>query len=106
MEDLAVAMANVIGREGITNGKVYNVQNSQAVTFDGVARIAAKVAGKEAEIIHFNPKDFSFPEGKKVGQMFARGEYTPKRFLILIISFLFRLFQCAPSTFSQESTRR
>ncbi len=67
VEDLAVAMANVIGREDRTTGKVYNVQNTQAVTFDGVVKAAAKVCGTEAEIIHYNPKDFSFPEGKKVG---------------------------------------
>lgn len=66
VEDLAVAMANVIGREDRTTGKVYNVQNTQAITFDGVAKAAAKVCGKEAEIIHYNPKDFTFPEGKKV----------------------------------------
>jgi nucleoside-diphosphate-sugar epimerase len=66
VEDLAVAMANVIGREDRTTGKVYNVQNTQAVTFDGVAKAAAKVCGKEVEIIHYNPKEFTFPEGKKV----------------------------------------
>jgi hypothetical protein len=61
-------MANVIGREDTTTGKVYyNVQNTQAITFDGVAKVATKVVGKEAEIIHFEPKDFTFPEGKKVG---------------------------------------
>jgi nucleoside-diphosphate-sugar epimerase len=66
VEDLAVAMANCIGREGKTNGKVYNVQNTQAVTFDGVAKAAGKVLGKEVEVIHYDPKDFTFPEGKKV----------------------------------------
>ena len=66
VEDLAVAMANVIGREDRTTGKVYNVQNTQAITFDGVAKTAAKVVGKECEIIHYNPKEFTFPEGSKV----------------------------------------
>jgi nucleoside-diphosphate-sugar epimerase len=66
VEDLAVAMANCIGRESITNGKVYNCQNTQAITFDGVAKAAGKVLGKEVEIIHYNPKEFTFPEGKKV----------------------------------------
>lgn len=66
VEDLAVAMANVIGREDKTTGKVYNVQNTQAITFDGVAKAAAKAAGKEAEIIHYEPKEYTFPEGKKV----------------------------------------
>ena len=59
-------MANCIGREGKTNGKVYNVQNTQAITFHGVAKAAGTVIGKDVEIIHYNPKDFTFPEGKKV----------------------------------------
>ncbi len=66
VEDLATAMANVIGREDRTTGKVYNLQNSQAISFDGVAKAAAAVIGKKAEIIHYNPDDISFPEGKKV----------------------------------------
>ena len=66
VEDLATAMANVIGREDKTTGKVYNLQNSQAISFDGVAKAAAQVVGKEAKIIHYNPGDLSFPEGKKV----------------------------------------
>jgi nucleoside-diphosphate-sugar epimerase len=70
VHDLAVAMANVIGRTDRTTGKVYNVQNTQAITFDGVAKAAAKVMGKKdvdaVEIIHYNPKDYSFPEGAKV----------------------------------------
>lgn len=64
-------MANCIGREDKTNGKVYNVQNTQAITFDGVAKAAGKVIGKDVEIIHYNPKDFTFPEGKKVRFLLA-----------------------------------
>ena len=66
VEDLAVAFAKVIGREDRTTGKVYNVQNTQAITFDGVAKAAANACGKKAEIIHYDPSDFEFPEGKKV----------------------------------------
>ncbi len=38
-------MAQVIGREH-AKGQVYNIQHPQAVTFDGVARLAAQAAGK------------------------------------------------------------
>lgn len=71
VEDLAVAMANVIGRTGKTTGKVYNVQNTQAITFDGVAKVAAKVMGKASscEIVHYNPKEFTFPQGSKAFPM-------------------------------------
>ena len=76
VQDLAVAMANVIGRESVTTGKVYNIQNTQAITFDGVAKTAAKVMGKAAEIVHYNPKDFSFPEGKKAFPMRPQHFFT------------------------------
>lgn len=70
VEDLAVAMANVIDRTERTSGKVYNVQNTQAITFDGVAKAAAKAAGKDSvDIIHYEAKDFTFPEGKKAFPM-------------------------------------
>jgi nucleoside-diphosphate-sugar epimerase len=71
VKDLAVAMANVIGRTSRTTGNVYNVQNTQAITFDGVVKAAAKVMGKEGscEIVHYNPKDFTFPEDAKAFPM-------------------------------------
>jgi len=75
--DLAVAMSNVIDRTDRTTGRVYNCQNSQAVTFDGVARIAAKAAGRpEPEIVHYDPKDFAFPEGKKAFPMRPQHFFT------------------------------
>ena len=77
VEDLAVAFANVIGREDRTTGKVYNVQNTQAITFDGVAKAAAKACGKEASIIHYEPSEFEFPEGKKVGVVVNAREPLP-----------------------------
>lgn len=76
VEDLAVAMANVIDRTDRTTGKVYNCQNSQAITFDGVAKTAAKVMGKEAQIVHYDPKDFTFPEGKKAFPMRPQHFFT------------------------------
>lgn len=71
VNDLAVAMANVIGRTDRTTGNVYNVQNTQAITFDGVCAVAAKVMGKEGscEIVHYNPKEFKFPDGAKAFPM-------------------------------------
>lgn len=88
VEDLAVAMANVIGREDRTTGKVYNVQNTQAVTFDGVAKAAAAVCGKEAEIIHYNPKDFTFPEGKKVRLVGNRRASVDRLSFVILTLFL------------------
>jgi nucleoside-diphosphate-sugar epimerase len=63
--DLAVAMANVIDRTDKTTGKVYNVQNIQAITFDGVAKAAAKVSGQgSVEIVHYEPKEIDFGDKK------------------------------------------
>jgi len=76
VEDLATAMTNVIGREDKTTGKVYNVQNSQAISFDGVAKAAAQVVGKEAKIIHYNPNDVSFPPGTKAFPMRPQHFFT------------------------------
>jgi nucleoside-diphosphate-sugar epimerase len=69
-------MANVIDRHERTNRKRYNVQNSQSVTFDGIAEIAAKVMGKSAEIVHYEPKDFKFPSGKKAFPMRPQHFFT------------------------------
>lgn len=76
VEDLATAMANVISREDKTTGKVYNLQNSQAISFDGVAKAAGKAIGKEVKIIHYNPSDISFPEGKKAFPMRPQHFFT------------------------------
>jgi hypothetical protein len=54
----------VIGRNH-AKGQVYNIQHPQAVTFDGVCRLAAEAATgkKDVEIVHFDPKKYDF--GKK-----------------------------------------
>lgn len=62
VQDLAVAFANVIDNEKAI-GEIYNVQNQQAMTFDGVAKLCAVAAGKDPkklEIVHYNPKDYDF----------------------------------------------
>jgi len=79
VEDLAVAMANVIGREDVTSGKSYNVQNSQAISFDGVVKTAAKAAGVDPstiKIVHYEPKNVEFPEGKKAFPMRPQHFFT------------------------------
>ncbi|CAM9310708.1 unnamed protein product [Phaeothamnion confervicola] len=58
-------MANVLGRD-VAKGQVYNIQDSKAITFDGMARACAKAMGKDpaaVKIKHFDPKMFDF--GKK-----------------------------------------
>lgn len=56
VRDLASAMAACAANEKAF-GQVYNIQDSAAVTFDGVAKLCAKAMGiAEPEIIHYDPK--------------------------------------------------
>lgn len=76
VHDLAVAMAQVIDRTDRTTGKVYNVQNIKAVTFDGVARAAAKVMGKsDIKLVHYEPTEIDFG-GKKAFPMRPQHFFT------------------------------
>jgi nucleoside-diphosphate-sugar epimerase len=79
VEDLAVAMANVIGREDRTTGQVYNLQNENAVTFDGIAKAAAQAMGKpEPKLVHYDSKAMKgkLPEGKKAFPMREQHFFT------------------------------
>lgn len=63
VEDLAVAMANVIGRD-VAKGKIYNIQDTQSVTFEGLAKLCAEAMGKTATIKLYNKKKFNFGDKK------------------------------------------
>jgi len=66
VKDLAVAMANVIGKKAAI-GKIYNVQDAQSVTFEGLAKLCANAMGKDAEEVRiktYNKKNFDFGEKK------------------------------------------
>lgn len=71
VEDLATAMAQVIGREH-TKGKVYNVQDEQSVTFESLAALCCVAAGKDPKselgLKYYDPKMFDF-EGQKAFPM-------------------------------------
>ncbi|BAU10339.1 NAD-dependent epimerase/dehydratase [Leptolyngbya sp. NIES-3755] len=62
VQDLAAAMANVLGNEKAI-GQIYNVSGDREVTFDGLARACGEAVGKEVKIVHYDPKQFDF--GKK-----------------------------------------
>jgi nucleoside-diphosphate-sugar epimerase len=65
VEDLAVAMANVIGKD-VAKGKIYNVQDRQSVSFEGLAKLCGKAMGlkdSEVDIKLYDAKAFDF--GKK-----------------------------------------
>ncbi len=66
VEDLAQAMANVLGQTKAV-GQIYNVSGDRYVTFAGLARACAVAAGKAADsvqLVHYNPKKFDFGKRK------------------------------------------
>lgn len=65
VRDLASAMAAAAAKPEVSVGQIYNIQDRQAVTFDGVANLCAAAMGKPApEIVHYNPEDFDFGKMK------------------------------------------
>ncbi|MGD1922431.1 MAG: NAD-dependent epimerase/dehydratase family protein [Pleurocapsa sp.] len=66
IQDLALAMASVLGNEAAI-GKIYNISGDRYVTFDGVAYACAAAVGKspeEVKLVHYNPDDFEFGKRK------------------------------------------
>lgn len=63
VRDLAAAMT-ACALDERAYGQIFNVQDAVSITFDGVAQLCAKVAGKPMpEIVHYEPRNFKF--GKK-----------------------------------------
>lgn len=65
VEDLATAMAQVIGRDKC-KGEIYNIQDIQSITFEGLAQLCGKAAGikpKAIDIRYYDKSLFDF--GKK-----------------------------------------
>lgn len=66
VEDLAIAMAQIIGKDK-AKGKIYNVQDQQSVTFEGLAMLCAEAMGmnaKDVGIKFYDKKMFDFGEKK------------------------------------------
>ena len=64
VEDLAIAMAQIIGREHC-KGQVYNIQDQQSVTFEGLAKLCGQAMGKDKIDIKLYDKNmFDFGEKK------------------------------------------
>lgn len=56
----------MIGREQ-AKGQIYNIQDTQSVTFEGLARLSATAMGmdaKDVQIKLYEPKNFDFGEKK------------------------------------------
>lgn len=66
VQDLAVAMAKVLGNETAI-GKIYNISGDRYVTFNGLAEACATAVGKspeEIKLVHYDPAKFDFGKRK------------------------------------------
>ncbi|MGL4880498.1 MAG: NAD-dependent epimerase/dehydratase family protein [Waterburya sp.] len=66
IQDLAVAMAKVLGNETAIN-KIYNISGDRYVTFNGLAVACAEAVGKSPEdikLVHYDPAKFDFGKRK------------------------------------------
>ncbi len=66
VQDLALAMAGVLGNETAIN-KIYNISGDRYVTFNGLAYACAEAAGKSPEdikLVHYDPSKFDFGKRK------------------------------------------
>ena len=63
-EDLATMLAAAIGNPA-ANGQIFNAVADRGITLDGMARLCAKVAGAEAQIVHYDPKKVEGVDVKK-----------------------------------------
>jgi hypothetical protein len=81
VEDLAVAMANVIGREDRTTGKVYNVQNTQAVSFDGLCSPSG-FPRAPTTLVHWNWRSY---QGFGLGTQIRTNDFVQRMILNAMI---------------------
>ncbi|BAU65510.1 mRNA-binding protein [Stanieria sp. NIES-3757] len=66
VEDLAIAMAAVLGNQQAV-GQIYNISGERYVTFNGLAYACAEAAGKSADeikLVHYDPSKFNFGKRK------------------------------------------
>lgn len=60
--DNAAMIAAAVGNEAAA-GEIFNCATSTLITYDDLVRMCAKAAGVEAQIVHYDPKDFDIPKG-------------------------------------------
>jgi len=56
VRDLSSMLTLAVGKPEAANGSIFNAVSDRGTTFDGLVRMCAKAAGKEANIVHYDPK--------------------------------------------------
>ena len=63
-EDLATMLAAAVGNPA-ADGQIFNAVGDRGISLDGMAKLCAKVAGAEAQIVHYDPKGVEGVDVKK-----------------------------------------
>lgn len=56
VRDLSSMLSLAVENSVAANGKIFNCVSDRAVTFNGLAKLCAKAAGREFKIVHYDPK--------------------------------------------------
>lgn len=56
VRDLSSMLTLAVEKPGAANGSIFNAVSDRGTTFDGLVRMCAKAAGKDAKIVHYDPK--------------------------------------------------
>lgn len=63
-EDLASMIAAAVGNDA-AKGNIFNCVNDRGITLEGMAKLCAKVAGREVEIVYYDPAELNIDGIKK-----------------------------------------
>ncbi|GLJ53964.1 hypothetical protein SUGI_1153630 [Cryptomeria japonica] len=64
VKDLSSMLVLAVQKPSAANGNVFNAVCDRAITFDGLVKLCAKVAGKKADIVHYDPKSLGIDAKK------------------------------------------
>jgi len=56
VRDLSSMLTLAVLKPEAANGSIFNAVSDRGTTFDGLVRMCSKAAGKEAKIVHYDPK--------------------------------------------------
>eukprot|EP01018_Ginkgo_biloba_P006096 Gb_01706 [translate_table: standard] len=64
VRDLSSMLVLAVEKPAAASGNVFNAVSDRAITFDGLVRLCAKAAGREVNIIHYDPKSLGIDAKK------------------------------------------
>ncbi|KAJ3669346.1 hypothetical protein LUZ60_011296 [Juncus effusus] len=57
VRDLSSMLTHAVTQPEKSNGQLFNCVSDQAVTFNGLVKLCAQAAGKEANVVYYDPKE-------------------------------------------------